>query len=279
VLLELGRAPIVVDRGVYRELAKTAITRTVDELRARAAEKASEKTAARRDQRPERTPLEDLETEHRAAGRDFARQAHATNLDLGAALLDRLGTVDPTDMTVARFFAYAALGPDTSSYLGTGDHTARIIAANGIRLMLAEHRTTDTPALKNGKPGKTKVTYTDPDNALKWLWTFVDGAKTAGELYGRTLVVFAAQHYASQLALPTAQRRGSAIPSSHKNQARIALEKLAKPILPATHTQLAKAIEREAREHRKHTDELRNTTRDDTDPTALDEPTVDDQDL
>ncbi len=105
VLLEVGRAPIVVDRGVYRELAKTAIARTVDELRARVAEKANEKTAARREHRAERTPLEELETDHRAATRDFATQAHATNLDLGAALLDRLATVDPAEITVARFFA------------------------------------------------------------------------------------------------------------------------------------------------------------------------------
>lgn len=105
VPLELGRAPIVVDRGVYRELAKTAIARTVGELRARVAEKANEKTAARREHRGERTPLEERETEHRAAARDFATQAHATNLDLGAALLDRLASVDPADMTVARFFA------------------------------------------------------------------------------------------------------------------------------------------------------------------------------
>ena len=46
-------------------------------------------------------------------------------------------------MDVARFFAYGLLGPDTSSYLGTGDHVARTIAANGIRLVLDEHRTTE----------------------------------------------------------------------------------------------------------------------------------------
>ena len=68
--------------------------------------------------------------------------------------------------------------------------------------MLDEQRTTTTPTLKSGQPGKTKVTYAEPEDALKWLWTFVDGARTAGELYGRTLVVFACQHYANQLALP-----------------------------------------------------------------------------
>jgi len=86
-----------------------------------------------------------------------------------------------------------------------------------VRLVLDEYRTTTTPTLKSGKPGKTKVAYDDVDAATKWLWQFVDGAKTAGELYGRVLVVFAAQHYATQLVLPTSQRRGSVLPRSHKD--------------------------------------------------------------
>lgn len=51
----------------------------------------------------------------------------------------------------------------------TGDQVARTIAANGIRLVLDEHRTTETPTLKSGQPGKTKVTYGEPEDALKWL--------------------------------------------------------------------------------------------------------------
>ncbi len=58
------------------------------------------------------------------------------------------------DMDVARFFAFGLLGPDTPNYLGTGDHVARTIAANGIRLVLDEHRTTETPTLKSGQPGQ-----------------------------------------------------------------------------------------------------------------------------
>ena len=159
---------------------------------------------------------EDADAEHRAQQREFTRRAHTVNLDLGAALLDRLATVDPASMDVARFLAYGLLGPESAHYLGTSDHVARTIAANGIRLVLDEHRSTETPTLKSGQPGKTKVTYGEPEDALKWLWKFVDGAKTAGELYGRTLVVFACQHYAHQLALPTSQRRGSVLPRSHR---------------------------------------------------------------
>ena len=67
------------------------------------------------------------------------------------------------------------LGPATSSYLGSSDHVALTIAANGLRLVLEDQRSTTTPTLKSGKPGKTKVAYGEPDAALKWLWKFVDG--------------------------------------------------------------------------------------------------------
>ncbi len=124
-----------------------------------------------------------------------------------------------------------------------------MLAANGIRLVLDEHRSTETPVLKSGQPGKTKITYADVEDAQAWLWKFVDGAKTAGELYGRVLVCFAAQHYASQLALPTSQRRSSILPRSHKDHARKAFARITKDLLPGSHVQLMRTIEREARDH------------------------------
>lgn len=268
VLLELGTTRLVLDRDVYRQLARQAVARTVDELRTSGQAKAQEKSAARTPAR-ERTPREQLDTEHRAELREHATRAHGVNLDLGAALLDRLATVDPASMDVARFYCFGLLGPDTSSYLGTADHRARTIAANGIRLLLEEFRTTETPILKSGQPGRTKVTYADPEEAVKWLWKFVDGAKTAGELYGRTLVVFAAQHYAHQIALPTSQRRPSVLPASRKDAARKAFEKLTKPVLPATHAQLARVIEREARDYHCQQAELEQHARRDANPPAV----------
>lgn len=128
--------------------------------------------------------------------------------------------------------------------------TGRVIAANGIRLVLDEHRSTATPTLKSGQPGKTKVMYGGVEQATTWLWKFVDGAKTAGELCGRTMVVFAAQHYASQLALPASQRRPSVLPFSRKDAAGKAFEKVAKTAPPASYGELARAIEREARSYR-----------------------------
>jgi uncharacterized protein with von Willebrand factor type A (vWA) domain len=63
-------------------------------------------------------------------------------------------------------------------------------------------------------------------------------------------VVFACQHYANQLALPNSQRRGSVLPRSHRDTARKAFEKVTKQALPASHRELARAIEREARSYR-----------------------------
>ena len=260
VLIDLDRsAPIITDLALYRELTKQAIARTVEQLRERAAVKAKGKRtgAAKR----ERTPREELDVEHRATLRELTRQAHGTNLDLGAALLTELATVAPDDMDVARFFALGLLGPETSSYLGTSDHVARTIAANGLRLVLDEHRTTRTPTLKSGKPGKTKVAYGDVDAAAKWMWRFIDGAKTAGELYGRVLVVFAAQHYASQLVLANSQRRGSVLPRSHKDIARKAFERVTKSVLPATHVRLQRALAAEARNYSAKIGELDKRSR------------------
>ena len=212
---------------------------------------AARDASAHRARRPTpSTPREQADAEHRAQAREFARRAHLVNLDVGAALLDGLATVDPASIDVARFFAFGLLGPESSHYLGTGDHVARTIAANGIRLVLDEQRTTTTPTLKSGQPGKPKVSYGEPEQALKWLWKFVDGAKSAGELYGRALVVFACEHYANQLALPNSQRRGSVLPRSHRDTARKAFERLTKAALPGSHRELARAIEREARSYR-----------------------------
>jgi hypothetical protein len=146
------------------------------------------------------------------------------------------------------------LGPESSSFLGTGDHVARTIAANGLRLVLEEHRVTTTPTLKSGKRGVTKVVYVDV--AEKWLWRFVDAAKTAGELYGRVLVVFASQHYAHQLVLANSKRRSSALPRSHKDIARKAFERVTKNALGASHMQLQRALAAEARSYAKSVEDL-----------------------
>ena len=96
----------------------------------------------------------------------------------------------------------ACSAPIERGYSARSDHTVATLAANGIRLVFEQHRTTSTPTLKSGKPGATKVAYGDVGGRRAWLWRFLEGARSAGELYGRVLVVFAAQHYVSDLVLP-----------------------------------------------------------------------------
>ena len=84
----------------------------------------------------------------------------------------------------------------------------------------------------------------DPQAALAWLWKFVDGAKTAGELYGRALVVIAAEQYATRLVVPSSQRMPATRWSSHRDIAAKALKKLAGPHVPATLTRLERAVKR-----------------------------------
>jgi ParB/RepB/Spo0J family partition protein len=262
VLIEFEhKTPIITDRALYKELAKQAVNRTLQELRAAKQTNDTDRSARKAKGKQEQTPQKQLDSEHRATVRELKSQAHGTNLDLGAALLHKLAVVDPENMDVARFFAYGLLGPDTRSYLGKDDHTVATIAANGIRLVIEEHRTTTTPILKSGNPGKTKIAYGEVEDAAKWLWKFVDGAKNAGELYGRVMVVFAAQHYAQNLVLPASQRRGSVLPRTRKDTACKAFERVTKNVLPATHVQLQRALEREARSYTKRQSELDTASR------------------
>jgi hypothetical protein len=85
-----------------------------------------------------------------------------------------------------------------------------------------------------------------------------------GELYGRALVVFAAQHYATQLVLAGSKRRGSVLPRSHKDTARKAFARVTKGVLPASHTRLQRAIAAEARAYERSIAQLDSRERLDT---------------
>ena len=122
----------------------------------------------------------------------------------------------------------------------------RHLAASGIRLVIAELRSDVTKTRKDGTRGRLRIDYGDPrqpDAALKWLWRYVDGAKTAGELYGRALVIIARAARQPPRA-PASQRAHSTSWSSHKDLAAKALRKLAGPHLPATLKALEQAIKR-----------------------------------
>ena len=250
VVLEFERGwPVIVDRSLYRELVKQAIARTVTELKGRVAERAAEKDARRHAaaELPADPSAEARRDEQRAI-RDIAETAHGVNLDLGASLLTGLSTVDPANMAVARFFVYSLLGSDydNSPYTQAGERVLRLAMA-GIRLVIDEFRTDVTKTRKDGSRAKLRIDYGEshePDAPLKWLWKFIDGAHTAGELYGRALVVIAAEQYACRLVVPQSQRSHPSSWSSHKGHAAKALKKLAGPHLPGSLRQLETAVKR-----------------------------------
>ena len=113
--------------------------------------------------------------------------------------------------------------------------------------MVEELRSDVTKTRKDGSRSRLRIDYgdyRDPQAALAWLWKFIDGAKTPGELYGRALVVIIAEQYASRLVVPSSQRVPATRWSSHKDVAAKALKKLAGPHVPASLTKLEQAVKR-----------------------------------
>lgn len=106
VVIEFERsAPIIVDRPLFRELAKGAIKRTVFELQQRVETRAAEKQAkGRAATAMSADPLAEIHREEQRQLRELSEQAHGVNLDIGTGLLHGLSTVDPSDLDVARFF-------------------------------------------------------------------------------------------------------------------------------------------------------------------------------
>jgi hypothetical protein len=257
VLIETDRSPVIFDRPLYRELAKQALTRTLDEFREQGARLAEERKTSKRSGSKAgepANPAAELKREHGRDMRQFAEQAHGVNLDLGWALRNGLSVVDPTDMAVARFFVAAALGPDYHSGYGNVGEKVKQLAMTGIRLVVEEFREDVTKTRKDGSRGALRISYGDqhsPEDAIAWMWKFLDGAKTAGELYRRALVVIAAEQYASRLVVPSSQQHPALRWSSRKDQAAKALAKLAGPHLPASLKQLEKAIAKAKSEYDK----------------------------
>lgn len=191
VLIEFERgAAIIVDRPLYRELVKSAVKRTVEQLRAQAAELAKQRKQDRK--RTGGAPVDPVAEAHRERDRqlrELADQAHGVNLDLGDSLMNNLSTVDPASMDVARFLVYSLLGPDYASGYGQAGERIHHLAVAGIRLVIGELRQDVTKTRTDGTRGRLRIDYGDarqPDAALKWLWRYVDVGKTAGELFCRS---------------------------------------------------------------------------------------------
>jgi ParB/RepB/Spo0J family partition protein len=253
VLIEYGHEdPLVTDFAVYQELCRTAIDAAVQALRQRLADReppAAHNEGAKSNEAPDQ--VAELDKAHRRERRDLAATAHSANLDLGDSLRNGLSTVDPSDITVARFLVYALLGLDHPSI---HDPTARIsaIALRGIRLVVDDFREDVTKTKKDGSAGALRITYGDghnPANQIDWLWNYLKGAKTAGELYGRALVVIAAEHYASRSVLPASQQFAPLRWPSHKDMAVKALEKIARPHVASTLKALERAVAKATRDY------------------------------
>jgi hypothetical protein len=140
--------------------------------------------------------------------------------------------------------------------------------------VIEEFRTDVTKTRKDGSRGALRIDYGDPrkpEKPIAWLWKFIDGARTAGELYGRALVVIAAEQYASRLVVPQSQQHAPMRWPSHKDHARKALAKLAGPYLPASLKQVEKAVAKAHSEHEKANSGHTTTSRA---AGGVDEPTV-----
>ena len=148
---------------------------------------------------------------------------------------------------------YSLLGPDwdQSPYTQTGERVCEL-AARGIRLVIEEFRTDVTKTRRDGSRGALRIDYGDPrkpEKPITWLWKWLDSSKSAGDLYGRCIVVLAAEQYASRLVVPSSQQHPPIRWSSHKDHACKALAKLAGPHLPASLKQLEKAVATAKAEH------------------------------
>jgi hypothetical protein len=96
-------------------------------------------------------------------------------------------------------------------------------------------------------------------------------------LYGRALVVIAAEQYASRLVVPASQQFHPKRWPSHKDQAAKALRELAGPHIPVTLKQLDKAVAAAKREHDRaqeqaRTQQRRRASKPDTPATEAREP-------
>jgi hypothetical protein len=170
--------------------------------------------------------------------RELSDQAHGVNPDVGAELLNGLSAVDPTDVNVAKFVVYSLLGADydDSPYTQQGE---RVRAAgrlwNPARDRAVPRRRHQDPQGRCQRRAPDRHgNGREPQEPVRWLWKYVDGARTAGEIYALALVVIAAEKYASGLVVPTSQRTHPTRWASHKDLAAKTLLKLARPHLPAS---------------------------------------------
>jgi ParB/RepB/Spo0J family partition protein len=268
VLLETDRGAFITDRAVLKQLMEDAALAYLPALRQlkeqekeAKAETNKAKREAKRDAPPD--PYAELDADHKRKQRDHAVQARPANLALGDQLLRDGAVVDPASLDVAHLFVYGLLGPRArfsghKIEQGYELKQAGVIAAAGLRICVDELSSVEITKLKSGKDGKPKVVYADVADAERWMWKFVDGATTAGELYGRALVVLWAAHYALDEVLAHGERRGRVVEGLFAYDVKLIkiLERLGKRHVPAQLSKLRRAIAAEASAYRQAKDEL-----------------------
>jgi ParB/RepB/Spo0J family partition protein len=166
--------------------------------------------------------------------RDLQPKAHAANLDLGRRLTTKLA-VGKLTRQQALFFAYEALGAESSSY----DRGARRIAECAARVM-EDWVTVETRQLKSGKT-KTAVTYLEDDAAEKRMWEYVKGARTPEEILQRALHMYGAAMTFRRECGPNGREPQNQEPMNAT--AREALAKIVKPFIPASVDRLVTEID------------------------------------
>lgn len=268
-------------RDVMKQLMEDAVEDFLPALRDRKEAAAAEAAAAKAAEKERvkeakaqgayvEDPMAAIDTEHRAKLREITDGAYGINLDLGKSLIGGLSTVDPADLDVARFFCRTMLGAKTSwrddgkVASGYGAGRAANIAAQGIALCLDELLQREIPELKghtreSPRLGRPKFHEATGKDAEAWLWKFVDGAKTAGEMYGRTLVVIAAFAYARHDMLPASRQHNQRLTDygglhlsdgiTVSGDALKSFKKLAKPFLPGSLTGLERAVKKERKRY------------------------------
>jgi len=280
VLLEYGEEnPLVTDFAVYQDLCRTALAAGVRALKQQIAEREEARRETKDEISPKKAEPDDeratLEKQHRREMRALAATAHGANLDLGNSLKNGLTVVDPADMNVARFFVFGLLGPDGQSSW-VNDSVVSAIALRGIRFVIADFREDQTKTRADGSAGVLRMSYGNGmrhENQSDWLWKYVDGARNAEELYGRALVVIAAEQYASRLVVPGSQQGRPLNWPSHEDIALKALTKLAGAHLAPTLKELEKAVAKAEREYKQAlTALLEDKRRAETSPRTPDEP-------
>jgi ParB/RepB/Spo0J family partition protein len=170
--------------------------------------------------------------------RELKPRAHSANLDLATALLNHISTVTLTK-DVAVFFAYQVLGrPNSTDQYGWQNRSSRAYAECLARVM---PNLIGVEEKKLKTPGKVKrtVVYLDGAEAEKRMWEFIDGAKSAEEVIGRTLIVFAAASRFVRECGPNGKTPQQQTPDHPK--AVKALERIIAKVVPAS----VKRIERE----------------------------------